>query len=81
MIKDNFKCWEEGARWNKHFESDTDEYSEDGIIHKFKDGEILEPGSTETPDRVFWPSVHQVRSKDKVNYSNEHPIGSLKNTT
>jgi hypothetical protein len=78
MIKDNFKCWEEGAGWNKQFGSATDEYSEDGCIHKFKDGKFLEPGSTETPDRVIWPSFHQAWSKDKISYLNEHLIGSLK---
>jgi hypothetical protein len=79
IIKENFKCWEEGAGWNKHFGSNTDEYSEDGIIHRFKDGEIMDPSSTESPDRVLWPSIHQVWSKEKVNYSNEYLTDSLKN--
>ena len=34
MIKDNFKCWEEGAGWNKLFAPDTEEYSKDGSIQK-----------------------------------------------
>ena len=78
MIKDNFRCWEEGVGWNKLFAPDTEEYSKDGSIWKFRNGTLLAAGSTETLDKTLWPSFHQAWSKDKNDYSNEHLMSSLK---
>ena len=78
MIKENFKFWEEGAGWNKLFAPDTDEYSKDGSIQKFRNGTLLAAGSTETPKKTLWQSFHQVWSKDKNDYLNEHQMSSMK---
>ena len=59
ILKTNFKCWEERAGWNQKIGSNGDEYSDDGSIQKFCSGKLLKHGSTDTPDKIVWPSVHQ----------------------
>ena len=78
ILKTNFKCWEEGAGWNLKNGSNGDEYSDDASIQIFFNGKLLKRGSTNTPDKIVWSSVHQPWSKNKINGSNEHIANELK---
>ena len=53
ILKENFKYLEVGAGWNKKFAPDSDEFSNDRTIQRFKNRKSMKAKSKGAPDKIL----------------------------